>query len=259
MNSAPPYQKQRFDENYYQREFGLDDLRRFNMHWWSVRFYALLARRLLRAGGGRRVLEIGCAHGYTLAWLEREFETWGVDISEYAIGRARREAPHSRVLLADVSQGLPAEIASQQYDLVLAKYVFEHLPNPGEVLERIARLLSPGGRVLYSVPDTTSPGRRYKGENWFALRDETHISLLDPPRWLELTRAAGLRIERTFSDGLWDVPYVRWAPRLVQRLMFSLPTIVAVFFARPWIPAGRGENLIVIARRRASEDAGERA
>jgi hypothetical protein len=33
--------------------------------------------------------------------------------------------------------------------------------------------------------------------------------------------------------------------------MFSLPTIVSVLLARPLIPAGRGENLIVVARRPA--------
>lgn len=246
MTSAP---EGRFGKEYYDRVFGLDELKRFNMHWWSVRFYALLARRLLRRAGGRRVLEIGCAHGYTLAWLEREFETVGIDLSEYAIGRAKQNAPRSRVFAADVAGELPPEVTRGGFDLVLAKYVLEHLPRPDAALARLATLLAPGGALLYSVPDTTSPGRRYKGAEWFALKDETHVSLLDPPRWLELTRASGLTIERVFSDGLWDVPYVRRVPRVVQFAMFSLPTIVSVFFAAPLIPAGKGENLIVVARR----------
>ncbi len=241
----------RFDQEYYRRAFGLDDLRRFNMHWWSVRFYALLARRLLRRGGGRRLLEVGCAHGYTLAWLEREFETVGIDVSEYAVGRARGNTKASKLYVADIESVLPGPVAAGGYDLVLAKYVLEHLHDPGRALARIAGLLRPGGALLYSVPDTTSPGRRLKGERWFAITDPTHVSLLDPPRWLELTEGAGLTIERTFSDGLWDVPYVRRVPKVLQYAMFSIPTIATVLTARPLVPAGRGENLIVVARRPA--------
>ncbi len=239
----------RFDRDYYRRAFGLDDLRRFSIHWWSVRFYAGLARRLLRRSGGRRFLEVGCAHGYTLARLEGEFETVGLDVSEYAIGRARENAPRSRVFVADLLGELPGEVAAGGFDLVLAKYVLEHLPDPAEALRRIAALLAPGGALLYAVPDTTSPGRRLKGDRWYALLDETHVSLLDPPEWLSLTRGAGLVVERTFSDGLWDVPYVRFLPRIVQYGVFSLPTIVSVGLVLPLLPAGWGENLVVVARK----------
>ncbi len=239
----------RFGQDYYQREFGLDDLKRFNMHWWSVRYYALLARRLLRRAGGRRLLEIGCAHGYTLAWLEEEFETVGIDLSEYAVGRARGNAPRSTTLVADILGDLPPEVSAGRFDLVLAKYVLEHLPHPDEALRRIGRLLAPGGALLYSVPEMRSPGRRFRGRDWYAFRDETHVSLLEAPEWLRLTRGAGLEIERSFSDGPWDMPYLKGLPKLPQYALFSLPTIATVLLARPMIPAGWGENLIVVARR----------
>ncbi len=248
----------RFGREYYRRAFGLDDLRPLGIHWWSVRFYAGLARRLLRRAGGRRLLEVGCAHGYTLARLETEFETWGIDLSDYAIGRARREAPRSRVFVADLLGELPPAVAAGGFDLVLAKYVLEHLPEPGRALRRIADLLAPGGALLYAVPDTTSPGRRLKGDRWYALLDETHVSLLAPGRWLALTRAAGLAVERTFSDGLWDVPYVRFLPRFVQYGIFSLPTAVSVGLVWPILPAGWGENLVVVARKPGAAGAGGR-
>ena len=239
----------RYGKDYYSKEFGLDEMRRFNMHWWSVRFYALLADRLLRRSHGRRVMELGCAHGYTLSWLEERYETWGIDISDYAVGRSKTIAPRSHTFQADIGAALPLEIERGGFDLIIAKYVLEHLPQPAEALTRLAGLLAPGGALLYSVPDTTSPGRRFKGDAWFALGDETHISLLDPPQWLQLTQRAGLSVERQFSDGLWDAPYVRFVPRLLQLGIFGFPTIVSVFFARPMIPAGWGENLIVVARK----------
>jgi SAM-dependent methyltransferase len=231
----------------------LDRLRPGSINWWSVRFYALLCRRLLERTGGRRLLDVGCAHGYVLARLEGRYETVGIDLSGYATRQARDNAPRSRILRGDLLGELPAEIAAGGFDVILAKYVLEHIDAPGQALERLAGLLAPGGRLLYSVPDTTSPGRRFKGERWFALLDETHVSLLAPHEWLALTDRAGLLVERRFSDGLWDVPYVRGVPRLLQYPLFSLPTIVSTFFAWPIIPAGWGENLIVVARRRGKD------
>jgi SAM-dependent methyltransferase len=245
---APPP----FDESYYRQEFGLDQLRRFNMHWWAVRYYALLCRRLLRRGGGRRFLDVGCvgcAHGYTLAWLEDEFETYGMDLSEYAIGRSREVAPRSRTRVHDVTTGFPPDLADVRFDLVLMKYVLEHLPDPGAVLREVAAHLAPGGALLFSVPNTRSPGVHLKGERWFGYLDRTHCSLLDPPEWLRLTHTAGFDIERTWSDGLWDVPYVRGLPNLLQRLLFSGPTMAEVLVGGTFLPVSWGENLLVVARK----------
>ncbi|MDQ7007174.1 MAG: class I SAM-dependent methyltransferase [Acidobacteriota bacterium] len=243
----------RYGKDYYQQEFGLDELQRFNMHWWSVRFYARLADRLLRRHGGRRVLEIGCAHGYTLARLEARHETWGIDLSDYAIGRARTIAPRSRVFCADFTADLPPQIEAGGFDLIIAKYVLEHLADPEKALHRAFSLLAPGGRLLYSVPNMDSPGRRFKGRKWYAFGDETHVSLLERHEWIELTRRTGFEIERTFSDGLWDMPYLEWMPTALQYPIFCLPTVVTVFFARPMLPSRWGENLIVVARRPAEK------
>jgi SAM-dependent methyltransferase len=236
-----------FGKDYYERAYGLDDMRRFNMHWWSVRFYALIARRLLRERGGRRVLEVGCAHGYTLARLEREFETVGFDISEYAIERSKTIAPGSATYVAAMGEELPPEIEKGRFDLILAKYVLEHLPDPAAALRQIARLLAPGGVLLFSVPEMRSPSRAKRGDAWYAFQDETHVSLLEAAEWLALTMAAGLELENTFSDGVWDMPWIRGVPALFQYPLFCLPTIVSVLLARPMIRAGRGENLIVVA------------
>jgi SAM-dependent methyltransferase len=101
----------RYGKDYYSREFGLDELRRFNMHWWSVRYYAKLADRLLRQRSGRRVFELGCAHGYTLSWLESKYETYGIDLSDYAIERSKTIAPRSKTFAADIAAPLPSEIS----------------------------------------------------------------------------------------------------------------------------------------------------
>lgn len=240
-----------YDRDYYREVSGLDRLRPLTMAWWSVRFYARLCRRLLRRTGGRTVLEVGCAHGFVLERLAREFDCTGVDVSQYALAAARERVPRASFHAADLERELPPEIGERSYDLLLARYVFEHLEQPGGAIERLARCLGPEGRMLFAVPDPASPGRRMKGERWFGYGDPTHVSLLEMRQWEELLGEAGLEIELAFSDGLWDVPYVGGVPALLQYPVFSLPTMLSVVLARPLIPAGKGENLIAVARRRS--------
>lgn len=242
----------RYGEDYFRETYGVDGLRRFSMHWWSVRLYAGVARWCLARSGGRRVLELGCGHGFILSMLEDRFETWGVDASAYAVEQCRRNAPRSRCRVADLEQGLPEELAPGSFDLVLARYVFEHLADPGAAMRRAAGLLRPGGALFFAVPNTESLGARWKGAEWYAHLDPTHCSLLAPARWLELVGEAGLELEREFSDGYWDLPYVRWLPKLVQMPVFLPTSALACLAARPLLPARFGENVLVVARRPGS-------
>ena len=242
-----------YDERYFSATYGHAGLRRLGLHWWSVRWYATMAERCLRRIGGRCVLEIGCGHGFMLARLERKFQTFGVDISEYAIGRAAQFAPRSTCIVADIDQGFPPQLRRASFDLVVAKYVFEHLCNPARSLVETAELLRPGGVLFYSVPYTNSLGAHLKGENWFAHphSDPTHRSLLPREKWLELTRSAGLAVERESADGWWDVPYVRWLPTWLQLPFVIGPTALACISGRAILPPRWGENVLVFARKPA--------
>lgn len=245
-----------FGPEYFSEVYGHQSLSWHQMGWWSVRFYAKIADRLLRRMQRDRYLEIGCGYGYIIEWLDAKYRCTGVDISEHAIEQARTKAPNAQLLAAAMGGELPSELADQRFDLILARYVFEHLPEPGPVVQQCAELLSDGGMLLFSVPNTESPGHRIKGDDWFGYGDETHVSLLSPHEWIHMTKQAGLTIESQFSDGMWDIPYWKSIPGFLQYPIFCLPAVVSVFFARPMLPLAWGENLIVIAKKPAC-DTGE--
>jgi len=255
MSSGEPETNKVYDEEYFKETYGFDGLKRFDIHWWSIRWYADMVERCLRAMGGRRILEIGCGHGFMLARLERQFETYGVDISSYAIEQANRFAPNSTCQVADIEAGLPPQFEPGSFDLVVAKYVFEHLEDPLQAMQTAASMLKPGGQLFFSVPNTESIGARWKGAAWYALQDPTHCSLLAPEEWLKITQDAGLLICKESADGYWDFPYLRWLPVWAQYPIFIGPTALSCLSRRAILPPRLGENVLVFARKPHTSEA----
>lgn len=219
---------------------------RFSVPWWSAFFYARLVRRYARPTmPPSRVLEIGCGFGWVLAHLERDYETFGMDVSEYAIGVARKNTPRSTLHIG--GERILSEFPSAHFNAIVSKHVFEHIARPGETLNECARLLARGGVLIFGTPNAESPLKNLKGAQWIGIKDPTHISVLLPSEWLNLTRAAGLRVGRAFSDGLWDVPYLPRIPAALQLPIFGIPAALQVLIGIPFIPVHWGESLIVIA------------
>jgi SAM-dependent methyltransferase len=107
---------------------------------------------LLDLGPARSLLDVGCGGGGLLCCAlsaTKNLQVTGVDWSPAVAGRVRdRLAPsgRSRVLVADVSRGLP--FADCAFDRVASFGVLPGLRTWRFVLEEMHRVLAPGGRVI---------------------------------------------------------------------------------------------------------------
>jgi SAM-dependent methyltransferase len=236
-----------YDREHYQRYKAIE-VPKYSMHWWSNRYFLKLVRKHVPRG---RLLEIGCGTGFFLAELRKHYEVCGIDISPFALDCARRNCPG-----ADI-RNLPAEevdrFPPEYFDVIIARHVLEHLREPGEVLRRCGRVLRPGGLLLFVVPHTDSLARRWKGEDWYGYRDETHISLLSSAEWLRLVGEGGLEVRKAFADGLWDVPYLPRLPHRLQKVLFGSLGGFQALLALSFVPIPLGEALIVLAEKPAGE------
>lgn len=207
--------------------------------WW----YARLVRKLRPDGG--RLLDFGCGTGHLLKRLCTHFEAFGYDASPHARHESRANVPDA-IILEDW-----ASLPRESFDIIVALHTLEHLTHPLPTLQALVTKLASGGDFFFVVPHVGGLGHRLKGVGWFAYRDPTHVSLLSQGEWMMLVRKVGLVVIDVHSDGLWDAPYVRFLPTVVQRLLFGLPAAVQVFWPgrRLLLPAGSGECLIVTARK----------
>ena len=235
-----------FDEKYFSTHtYANITFARYSMYWWSNRFNAMLARRYGKRG--RRLLEIGSGMGHLVGQLEDTFETYGMDLNHWAVKQSKSIIEKTRIQTAS-AQELP--FTNNSFNVVIIKHIVEHLPNPEKAVAEIGRVTEPGGTLILATPNLDSMLRPLKGDRWIGYQDPTHISLKRPSEWLELIRNAGFNPLKVFSDGFWDVPYIRFVPRQVQKLFFGslggLQAITGFIF----LPMRWGESVLVIARKK---------
>ena len=97
---------------------------------------------------GHAVLDAGCGSGAFACRLRTALPAsplTAIDADERLLGHARERLAglaDTKVVLGDLAEP-PAADASQ--DVVIARFVFQHLPDPLAVAARLRRLLRPGG------------------------------------------------------------------------------------------------------------------
>lgn len=119
----------------------------------------------------RALLDLGCWVGFLLAEAsERGWQATGVEPSEFASTYARDR------LGLDVRTGnlFRYPLPERAFDAVVLGDVIEHLPRPGEALDRMAGLLAPGGIAWFALPDAGSRIARVLGRRWWSVIP-THV------------------------------------------------------------------------------------
>jgi 2-polyprenyl-3-methyl-5-hydroxy-6-metoxy-1,4-benzoquinol methylase len=179
--------------------------------------------------------------------LEDTFETYGMDLNHWAVNKSRDVVNKTNLQTAS-AQDLP--FTDHSFNVVIIKHIVEHLPNPRKAIQEIGRVIEPGGTLILATPNLGSLLKPWKGKSWIGYQDPTHISLKQPAEWLSLIEGAGFQLIKVFSDGFWDVPYVRFVPKPVQKLFFGslggLQAITGIVF----LPMRWGESIIVIAKKK---------
>ena len=103
---------------------------------------------------GKRAVDVGCGGGLLAEALAREgAQVLGVDMAADVLAVARAHAQQSGVSV-DYRQIAAEPLAAEQpgrYDLVCCLEMLEHVPDPASVVAACARLVRPGGDVVFST------------------------------------------------------------------------------------------------------------
>jgi SAM-dependent methyltransferase len=166
---------------------------------------------------GERLLDLGCGAGrHTFEALRLGADVIALDqnlddlrgVEEMVTAMAEAgeiKAPDAPVTLAGDANALP--FADGHFDRVIAAEILEHIPDDRTVINEIARVTRPGGRVAVTVP------RRWTEQICWRLSDDYHnvegghVRIYRCSRLVGSLEAAGLRFAGSHHAHALHSPY----------------------------------------------------
>ncbi len=213
--------------------------------------------RLAREGPSR-ILDVGCAAGWTSEILAGRHTVVGVDQFAHPGVTDRM----SEFIKADLGKGLPSKVGTG-YDVVVAADVLEHLATPEHLLAQFKDVLNPDGFMLVSVPNVGHWYPRLRSligtfeYDQRGILDSTHLRFYNRRSFRRLLRIGGyhLKVEtplgfpaEALGPGMADDP--PFLVRLIQTLekagLKVYPTLFAYQFLCELVPPVQSEVVTVV-------------
>lgn len=189
----------------YRAQYGKDYLEDFDHIKGLCRPRLEQISRLLPASGEKRVLDIGCAYGPFLE-AAREFGFRGVGIELSAEAAAYTTERTSCPVYTGAAHELLAEDGAidsdAPFDAVSMWFVIEHLPDIRLLLEKIRRILKPGGVLAFSSPSLSGISGRSRPGDFLSESPADHLFIMDPKRLAPFLLNAGFQVKQRCSCGI---------------------------------------------------------
>lgn len=188
----------------------------------------------------RPILDLGCGDGLVTSLVLSRVEV-GLDPDKDALARAAQMGIYERFVAepAEVAQ-LPCESVST----VLSNSVLEHLLHLDAVLEAVARVLRPGGQLIFTAPTAGF-------SQWLVLpiapyaawrnRQLQHLNLWTIDCWTEHLAKVGLEVQEVRPYLRPELVRVWDALELLQQIWIGPRRLLSIFWR--CIPSKRMDQL----------------
>lgn len=171
---------------------------------------------------GKGVIDVGCGTGYGCKTLAETAQlVCGVDYSAEAIAYCQRHfaGPNITYLQMDAK----ALAFERQFDAAVTLQVIEHIPNPGDFIEQLKRVVHPGGTIFISTPNVRKPQKETDANPFhFSEMNYTRFHQLISDKFsafeiLAVSYATPNRIRSVVAK----LPFYKWGRKLARKSLLK--------------------------------------
>lgn len=167
---------------------------------------------------GMKILDVGCGGGLiSMPLAQMGAQVTGVDANKHNIDAASQYAKDNKIDIelkhTTAEKLLPK--AKQSYDVVISLEVIEHVANPKEFVQNLARLIKPGGMIVLSTINRTIKSYIYAivmAEyvlGWVPKRTHDHSKFVKPSELTKMINNTGLSLKE-LKGMILDLPSTKW-------------------------------------------------
>ena len=155
-----------------------------------------------------RILDVGCAFGYMINKCANTYNcpTTGVDVSQYAIQKAKKNFLKTNFLVSDLNSNISLE--AESFSNIIMLDVIEHLDSPHNTLIDLRKLLKDGGKIIIRTPNIMSIERFLRGKKFHGYKDDSHIYLFCFQTLKHLLEKSGFKVISYGSDS-YPFPFMK--------------------------------------------------
>lgn len=119
-------------------------------HWWFLARRDIIFKLIKNYHKDSNILEIGCSGGPLIRFLHGQgfMNIQGIDNNEKAIEICKQKGIND----VRVTDGQETGFKDQQFDIVIASDVLEHIEDEDKALSEWHRILKPDGKLIIFVP-----------------------------------------------------------------------------------------------------------
>lgn len=164
----------------------------------------LLVKVSHRNGSSLRILDIGCGEGYITSEIQKKFpkaEISGLDYSLSSIVTAVDKFPGIDFVVANAYD---PPYAPNYFDVVVCNNLWEHVPDPLVLLDKIRRITKPGGYLIISTPSRYRTSNLVRALFGRAIRfnSKLHVTEYTVGQVIEQLRFGKYKVEKVLSKSI---------------------------------------------------------
>ncbi len=183
----------------------------------------------------KNVLDIGCGDGSLSAFLAGKSDLTLIDISDKMLELVRERLTRNTKTGITILKGDILELElNQKFDLILCIGVLAHVASINAVLEKITRLLAPGGRAIIQISDTSH--FRYRNDNFNTTGYGYRLNKINKSAFLSQLNKSGFKVLQV-KGYPWSFFPLTWLSQKTQYtvLNFLRKTPLGSFLNSEWL------------------------
>jgi len=177
------------------------------------------------------LIEVGCGVGITLDLIRNnrpDVKIVAADIDKHCLLLTGERVPDAKQVV--ITEDRPFTDLGQNFDLVIASHVVEHLKNPYESIKQFMEMLKPGGYLVLAVPNPVRPNIFFGNVLKKDYVNRGHVYAWDRSHWINfLERILELNVVEYPVDFIPLYPFSKFTSKpWARKLQMSFAKIV------PW-------------------------